>query len=150
MDLFTLGLGGLDEVVREGRFGPRKVARLLLAQPGGAQVWQEIGGWRALPDEVVALEQVRFTLVAINSEKAPKPPTPPVGRIEERRRKAETARKFVKGAERFKKALDEGMREEMERRLKAWPASWKKGTQGAELNARNAARMASWAERGAP
>ena len=130
--------------IRESGLSPRRVARLLLTQPGGAEVWQEIGGWKALPDALVASMQIQYAIIATNSEKPPKPPKPPIGRLQERKKKQDLTSRFEKGAESHKAWLDAGAREEMQKRLAAWGPNWRKGTAGQKVNEEMARRRAQW------
>ena len=139
---------GIDlERIKESGLSPRRVARLLLTQPGGAEIWQEIGGWKALPDGLVASMQIQYAIIATNSEKPPKPPKPPVGRLQERKRKKSVQDRFIKGAEAHKAWLDAGAREEMQKRLAAWGPNWRKGTAGSQKDQEMARRRESWPDR---
>lgn len=136
---------GFDlERIRESGLGPRRIARLLLTQPGGAEIWQEIGGWKALPDALVASMQIQYAVIASNSEQPPKPPKPPIGRLEAKRQKRDLVSRFDRGAVAHKAWLDAGAREEMQKRLAAWGPDWRKGTAGQKLNEEMARRRASW------
>lgn len=117
----------------------------MFSQPGGAEVWKEIGGWLALTEAEVAGVMTVHTLVAVNSDKPPKAPQAPVGRIGERARKNDLQSRFERGAEAFAAKFNSPeMRAKMEARLAAWPKNWREGTAGPALNARNAERLATW------
>lgn len=150
-DLFRMGLEW--EAIRAGRdprMGPARVARLLLSQPSGAEVWQEIGGWKSQPDELTAAQQITYVLTAIahaqagGNSKGPKPPEHPKGRVELRVKKKREAARFMEKAQQWKKRLDDpARRAEIERRM----ANWGKDagtTKPDGLNAEKARRLAAW------
>lgn len=147
-DLWDLGID-LDEA-RAGGMRPSKVARLLLAQQPGARVWQELGGWDALPLDVVMAQQQIYVDVLIahgqsgQSGKPPAPPTPPLGKIEERLRAVvraatheDKARAFIEAT----KAPD--MQAMIEERLKTW-GNISEHTEASRLNRQARQRMAEW------
>lgn len=139
----------LDEARASG-MSPRKVARLLLAQPAGARVWREIGGWQALPEDVVMQHQQMHLQVVIHHAQgggkgsAPKPPTPPVGLIEQRRRARVQAETHESKARAFLQVTDTPeMRAELEKRLAAW-GDMAQHQRGNQVNAFSRERMADW------
>lgn len=129
---------------------PSKVARLLLQQPAGARVWQELGGWRALPEHVVMAQQQIYVQVLIahgqsgGNGRPPKAPEPPLGRIEERLRAKVRAETHEERAYAFKAATERpDMRKLIEERLASW-GDLRQHTEAAKLNRQARERMAEW------
>ena len=129
---------------------PSKVARLLLAQQPGARVWQELGGWDALPMEVVMQQQQIYVDVLIahgqsgDRGKPPAAPTPPIGRIEERLRAEVRAATHEDKARAFIKVTQApDMRKLIEERLASW-GDMRQHTEAAMLNRQARQRMAEW------
>lgn len=147
-DLWDLGFD-LDHARASG-VSPRKLARLLLAQPAGARIWQEIGGWQALPEAVVMQHQQMHLDVVIHHAQSgqkgspPKPPAPPVGLIEKRRREKTRAATHESKARAFLEATDTpDMRAELEARLASW-GDVSKLKASSQMNAFARERMADW------
>lgn len=139
----------LDEARASG-MSPRKVARLLLAQPAGARVWREIGGWNAVPEHVAMQQQAMHLQIVINHAQSgsksspPKPPAPPVGLIEERRRKKAQAETHESKARAFLAVTDTPeMRQEIEDRIASW-GDLSKLQRGSQVNDFTRERMAQW------
>lgn len=150
-DLFRMGLDW--EAIRRGEvpnMGPLRVARLLLSQAAGAEVWQDIGGWKAQPDVLTAAQQLIYVQAAIahgqsgSTSQGPKEPQPPKGRVELREKKKREAKRFVSKAEQWKRRLDDPVRRaEIERRLASWGKdAGKNKVEG--VNAEKARRLAAW------
>lgn len=155
-DLFRMGLDW--EAIRRGevpRMGPFRVARLLLAQPSGAECWQDIGGWKAQPDVLTAAQQLIYVQAAIahgqsgSTSRGPKEPQPPKGRVELREKKKREAKRFVSKAEQWKKRLDDPVRKaELEKRLASWGKDAGKNKVDG-VNAEKARRLGAWKLAGA-
>lgn len=129
---------------------PSKVARLLLNQPPGARVFQELGGWDALPMDVVMQQQQIYVDVLIahgqgdGKGKPPSPPVPPVGRIEERLRAEARAVTHEDKATAFIEATgSDDMRKLIEERLKGW-GDMHEHTEASRLNRQARERMSEW------
>lgn len=142
---------GIDlDDARASGMSPRKIARLLLAQPAGARVWREIGGWNAVPEEVAMQQQAMHLQVVIHHAQSgaksspPKPPAPPVGLIEERRRKKVQAQTHEAKARAFLAATDTPeMRREIEDRIASW-GDLSKLQRSSQVNEATRERMAQW------
>lgn len=129
---------------------PSKVARLLFAQQPGARVWQELGGWDALPLDVVMQQQAIYVQVLIahgqsgESGRAPSPPTAPLGRIEERKRAEVRAATHEEKARAYIAATQSpDMRKLIEERLASW-GDMRQHTEAARLNRQARERMSEW------
>lgn len=142
---------GIDlDRARAENMSPRKVARLLMAQPAGARVWQEIGGWKALPEHVVMQHQQIYVDTLIHHAQSgakgspPKPPSAPKGLIEERRRKLVQAVTHEAKAYAFKAATESpDMKKLIEERLALW-GEMSQHTEASKLNKFARERMAEW------
>lgn len=126
------------------------MARLLLSQPAGARVWQEIGGWNALSEAaLIAQQQTHLQLLIQHAQSGahgspPKPPAPPVGLIEQRRREAHRVATHEQKALAYRAVADRPEFKAMiEERLASW-GDLSKFTKGAELNRFANERMATW------
>lgn len=129
---------------------PSKVARLLFAQQPGARVWQELGGWDALPMDVVMQQQQIYVNVLIahgqsgDKSKPPPAPEPPLGRIEERQRAQVRAATHEDKARAYIEATrSPDMQQLIEERLKSW-GDLAEHTEASRLNRQARERMAEW------